>query len=94
MLSNVRLAAARVTRNIRMYSSAGKEGDIAASRGGISDKEKAVENQWARQHVSTGRGAKKEHALRYRCVYLGCRQDQAASGAPCPAGEGQQVTGR
>ncbi|ORZ00533.1 hypothetical protein BCR43DRAFT_511528 [Syncephalastrum racemosum] len=33
-----------------MYSSAGKEGDISAARGGFGDKEKAVENQWARQH--------------------------------------------
>jgi hypothetical protein len=30
----------------------GSEGATAASRGSFGDKEKAVENQWARSHVS------------------------------------------
>ncbi|KAI9489410.1 hypothetical protein BDB00DRAFT_876400 [Zychaea mexicana] len=37
----------------RLYSSSGyggSEGATASSKGGFSDKEKAVENQWARSH--------------------------------------------
>ncbi|KAI9252336.1 hypothetical protein BDA99DRAFT_520762 [Phascolomyces articulosus] len=36
----------------RLYSSnlSGSEGATASSKGGFSDKEKAVENQWARTH--------------------------------------------
>ncbi|KAI8146759.1 hypothetical protein BJV82DRAFT_599711 [Fennellomyces sp. T-0311] len=36
----------------RLYSSnfSGSEGATASSKGSFSDKEKAIENQWARQH--------------------------------------------
>ncbi|KAL1931875.1 hypothetical protein VTP01DRAFT_8931 [Rhizomucor pusillus] len=45
--------AQRVPRRsfIRMYSSeTGSEGATVSSKGSFSDKEKAVENQWARLH--------------------------------------------
>lgn len=44
----------RISRRsfIRFYSAeSGSEGATVSSKGGFSDKEKAVENQWARMHV-------------------------------------------
>ncbi|KAI7883692.1 hypothetical protein K492DRAFT_205219 [Lichtheimia hyalospora FSU 10163] len=50
---STRLVTRRATM-CRLYSNGsgigGSEGATVSSRGGFSDKEKAVENQWARSH--------------------------------------------
>jgi hypothetical protein len=52
----IRTTIRRISSNTQMFkrlSSGGpSEGATVTSKGGISDKEKAVENQWARLHVS------------------------------------------
>jgi hypothetical protein len=52
----IRTSVRRITSNARMFkrlqSGGSSEGATVTSKGGISDKEKAVENQWARMHVS------------------------------------------
>lgn len=52
----IRTTIRRISSNTQMFkrlSSGGRsEGATVASKGGVSDKEKAVENQWARLHVS------------------------------------------
>lgn len=52
----IRTSVRRITSNARMFkrlqSGGASEGATVTSKGGISDKEKAVENQWARMHVS------------------------------------------
>ncbi|CAO3675574.1 unnamed protein product [Umbelopsis ramanniana] len=50
----IRTTIRRISSNTQMFkrlSSGGRsEGATVASKGGVSDKEKAVENQWARLH--------------------------------------------
>ncbi|CAO3683971.1 unnamed protein product [Umbelopsis vinacea] len=50
----IRTSVRRITSNARMFkrlqSGGASEGATVTSKGGISDKEKAVENQWARMH--------------------------------------------
>lgn len=42
----------RTTKRYSSNESSGTAGSTVTSKGGFSDKEKAVENQWARTHVS------------------------------------------
>jgi hypothetical protein len=42
----------RTTKRYSSNESSGTAGSTVSSKGGFSDKEKAVENQWARTHVS------------------------------------------
>ncbi|KAI8367672.1 uncharacterized protein BYT42DRAFT_587066 [Radiomyces spectabilis] len=50
-ITRISSATSRVSRRFNSYQS-GSEGATASSRGGFGDKEKAVENQWARMHDS------------------------------------------
>lgn len=63
---STRLVTRRATM-CRFYSNGagygGSEGATVNSRGGFSDKEKAVENQWARSHVSMGENASFYHYI-------------------------------
>lgn len=52
----IRTTVRRITSNTRMFkrllSEDGSAGATVAAKGGFSEKEAALENQWARMHVS------------------------------------------
>lgn len=64
-------ATRSMTKRFTSYQT-GKEG-ATASTGGFGKKEKAVENQWARSHVSKKCGDKfKQKGVLMRLYILGC----------------------